>query len=446
MLSDRRHTRLISEFGGLKHSMPRLTAAFLIITLASIGMPALNGFVGEFLTMLGAFLWRPGFVVAAGLGVILSAVYMLWMFQRVYLGAVTHEENATLPDLRPREWASVLPLCALAIFMGVFPALFLRPMEPAVKRVVERMQSVQPVRVENTAAQPAKAEDGVIMPNLQIDAVVPMLCVTLGALAAMAGEALRGKGPRMPVGWFGIIGLVGAAVSAVILWNPTPEAFREDFGVIVADNFGLFVTLVLALVGILTIMFSSQVIHRDNLPAGEYYALLLFSIVGMMMMATATDLLVIFVALEILSLAVYVLTGIRREDQAGTEAAFKYFLLGAISSAFFLYGIAFTYGVTGSTRLAAITQYLSAQSMSGEPMVLIALGLLLVGFAFKISAVPFHMWTPDAYEGAPAIVTGFMSTGVKAAAFAAFARVFLSSFEPFRDLSAAGWVGRRSCR
>jgi NADH-quinone oxidoreductase subunit N len=270
------------------------------------------------------------------------------------------------------------------------------------------------------------------MVNLQIDAVVPMLCVTLGALAAMAGEALRGKGPRMPVGWFGIIGLAGAAVSAVILWNPTPEAFREDFGVIVADNFGLFVTLVLAVVGILTIMFSSQVIHRDNLPAGEYYALVLFSIVGMMMMATATDLLVIFVALEILSLAVYVLTGIRREDQAGTEAAFKYFLLGAISSAFFLYGIAFTYGVTHSTRLSAISQYLSAQSMTAEPMVLIALGLLLVGFAFKISAVPFHMWTPDAYEGAPAIVTGFMSTGVKAAAFAAFARVFLSAFEPFK--------------
>ena len=112
--------------------------------------PCPDGLGTEFLTMLGAFLWRPGFVVAAGLGVILSAVYMLWMFQRVYLGAVTHEENATLPDLRPREWASVLPLCAIAIFMGVYPSLFLRPMEPAVKRVVERIQSVQPVRVENS--------------------------------------------------------------------------------------------------------------------------------------------------------------------------------------------------------------------------------------------------------------------------------------------------------
>ena len=263
----------------------------------------------------------------------------------------------------------------------------------------------------------------------ELDAVVPMLCVTLAALASMAAEAFRGRGERMPIGLLGLVGLVGAAVSAVLLWDRNAEAF----GVIVADNFGLFVTMVLAAIGVLTILFSSQVLERDGLPSGEYYTLMLFSIVGMIMMATATDLLVIFVALEILSLAVYVLTGIRRDHLPGTEAAFKYFLLGAFSSAFFLYGIAFTYGVTGSTRLAAVGSYLSAQSMTDNPMILLALGLLLVGFAFKISAVPFHMWTPDAYEGAPAIVTGFMSTGVKAAAFAAFARVFLSAFEPFKD-------------
>ncbi|MGH9257688.1 MAG: NADH-quinone oxidoreductase subunit N, partial [Vicinamibacterales bacterium] len=130
------------------------------------------------------------------------------------------------------------------------------------------------------------------------------------------------------------------------------------------------------------------------------------------------------------------LTGIRRDDPRATEAAFKYFLLGAFSSAFFLYGIAFTYGLAGSTRLDRVGTYIAAQSMSDNPLILVALGLLLVGFAFKISAVPFHMWTPDAYEGAPAVVTGFMSTGVKAAAFAAFARVFLSAFEPF----SAEWV------
>jgi NADH-quinone oxidoreductase subunit N len=264
--------------------------------------------------------------------------------------------------------------------------------------------------------------------NNNLDAVVPMLCVTLAALASMGAEAFRDPEDRWPMGLLGIVGLIGAGVSAALLWNRN----AAGFGVIIADNFGLFVTFVLVVVGILTIMFSSQVVNRDGLPPGEYYALTLFAIVGMIMMATANDLLVIFIALEVLSLSVYVLTGINR-GVAGTEAAFKYFLLGAFSSAFFLYGIAFTYGVTGSTRLMAVAQALSSQAAASNPLILIALGLLLVGFAFKISAVPFHMWTPDAYEGAPAIVTGFMSTGVKAAAFAAFARVFLSTFEPFKD-------------
>jgi NADH-quinone oxidoreductase subunit N len=160
-----------------------------------------------------------------------------------------------------------------------------------------------------------------------------------------------------------------------------------------------------------------------------------------MLMASATDLLVIFLALEVLSLAVYVLTGLRRDSPVASEAAFKYFLLGAFSSAFFLYGIAFTYGVTGSTHLDRIGSVIAAQSLAPSAMQRLAAGLLLVGFAFKVSAVPFHMWTPDAYEGAPSSVTGFMSTGVKAAAFAAFARVFLSAFDPMRaDWGPVLWV------
>ncbi|MBI2188279.1 MAG: NADH-quinone oxidoreductase subunit N [Acidobacteria bacterium] len=259
------------------------------------------------------------------------------------------------------------------------------------------------------------------------NAIVPMVCVTLAALASMGAEAFRARGENLPIGGLGIVGLLGAAAAAVLLWDRN----AASFGVIVADNFGLFVTLVLVAVGVLTIMFSSPVVSRDGLPKGDYYALILFSIVGMIMMATANDLLVVFIALEILSIGVYVLTGIRRDDPRATEAAFKYFLLGAFSSAFFLYGIAFTYGLSGSTRLDRVGAFLAAQALSDNPLILVGLAFLLVGFAFKISAVPFHMWTPDAYEGAPAIVTGFMSTGVKAAAFAAFARVFLSAFEPF---------------
>jgi NADH-quinone oxidoreductase subunit M len=148
MLSDRRHTRLISEFGGLKAGMPRLTAVMLIITLSSIGLPGMNGFIGEFLIMLGAFKWDPRFVVIAALGVILSAVYMLWMFQRVFLGTVTNDHNQGLPDLSFREWAIVGPLAAAAILMGVFPNVFLKPMEPAVQRIVDRVQAVQPLQAE----------------------------------------------------------------------------------------------------------------------------------------------------------------------------------------------------------------------------------------------------------------------------------------------------------
>jgi NADH-quinone oxidoreductase subunit N len=255
-----------------------------------------------------------------------------------------------------------------------------------------------------------------------------MACVTAAGIAAMVAEAFRDPGERMPIAGLGAVGLVGAGIASLLLWNHN----TSSFGVVLADNFGLFVTWILIVVGLLTLAFSGPTIERERLPGGEYYALVLFALAGMMLMATATDLLVIFLALEVMSLAVYVLTGIRRDSPASTEAALKYFLLGAFSSAFFLYGIALTYGLAGSTHLDRIGRLIAAQAMAPTPMQLLALGLLLVGFAFKVSAVPFHMWTPDAYEGAPPSVTGFMSTGVKAAAFAAFVRVFLAAFEPLQ--------------
>jgi NADH-quinone oxidoreductase subunit M len=139
MLSDRRHTRLISEFGGLKSVMPRFVAVFMLVTLSSIALPGLNGFVGEFLILIGAFQWSRTITAFATTGVILSAVYMLWMFQRVNYGEVTNEKNRTLPDLTPREWAMMIPTVAMAIFMGVAPQVFLRPMAPAVNKVIERI-------------------------------------------------------------------------------------------------------------------------------------------------------------------------------------------------------------------------------------------------------------------------------------------------------------------
>jgi NADH-quinone oxidoreductase subunit M len=153
MLSDRRHTRLISEYGGLKAVTPRLVAAFLLITLASIALPTMNGFIGEFLILLGAFTWNHAWnhalTAVAATGVILSAVYMLWMFQRVNYGTVTNEKNRALPDLSPREWAMLVPTIAMCIFMGIFPNVFLRPMEPSVRKVVAMVTGTSTVAHNN---------------------------------------------------------------------------------------------------------------------------------------------------------------------------------------------------------------------------------------------------------------------------------------------------------
>jgi len=152
MLSDRRHTRLISEYGGLKKVTPHLVAAFLLVTLSSIGLPGLNGFVGEFLILLGAFRSSPTMAAFAATGVILSATYMLWMFQRVNYGTVTNPQNARLPDLQRREWATIAPVIAIAVLMGVFPNLFLRPIEPSVQRTLARIQRTATVRVQAAIA------------------------------------------------------------------------------------------------------------------------------------------------------------------------------------------------------------------------------------------------------------------------------------------------------
>jgi NADH-quinone oxidoreductase subunit M len=158
MLSDRRHTRLISEYGGLKNVTPHLVAAFLIITLSSIGLPGLNGFVGEFLILLGAFRWNPKMAAFAATGVILSAAYMLWMFQRVNYGPVTNEKNARLVDLRTREWFVIVPIIAMAILMGVLPNLFLKPIEPSVRRMLSQVQQgTTPARIEARAPSSDRA-------------------------------------------------------------------------------------------------------------------------------------------------------------------------------------------------------------------------------------------------------------------------------------------------
>jgi NADH-quinone oxidoreductase subunit N len=181
--------------------------------------------------------------------------------------------------------------------------------------------------------------------------------------------------------------------------------------------------------------------HREGIEPGEYYALILFATLGMMLMAAGSHLITIFLGLETMSVSVYILAGIMREDRRSVEAALKYFLLGAFATGFLLYGMAMIYGATGSLYLKEVASYITSQNLLRNPMLLMSLVFLTIGFGFKIASAPFHMWTPDVYEGAPTSITAFMATGVKAAGFAALVRVFFSALPAFRpDWTSIMWV------
>ena len=231
------------------------------------------------------------------------------------------------------------------------------------------------------------------------------------------------KPSRRSIGWLALVGVILAAVANG--WLLTQEA-TSNTGMIALDDFRVFTNFLLLLAAAFFVLISERYLENEGLQWGEVYVLVLLATVGMMVFAGANDLMVAFIGLEMLSVPVYVLTGINRRDPRSAEGALKYFLLGAFSSAFFLFGVALVYGATHTTVLPLIA---AAAATQGDNLLLIGgIGMLAVGFGFKVAAVPFHMWTPDAYEGAPAPVTGFMAAGVKAAAFAAFLRVFLTAF------------------
>jgi len=236
-------------------------------------------------------------------------------------------------------------------------------------------------------------------------------------------------GPGSSLGWLSLVGVLVAGSFNGWLYGVTEVGVTS---MVAVDRFRLFANWIFLIAAALSILISFSYVHRQRLQAGEFYGLVLLSTAGMMFMAGARDLMVIFLGLEVMSISVYALTAFNRRDRKSAEAGLKYFLLGAFSTGFFLYGIALTYGATGSTNVAEIAASVSAGSATGTLLVM-GVAMLAIGFAFKVSAVPFHMWTPDVYEGAPAPVTAFMSAAVKAAAFVAFIRVFLVAFDGAYD-------------
>ncbi len=234
--------------------------------------------------------------------------------------------------------------------------------------------------------------------------------------------------PRERKGWTTLLAALGLALTmGITLAQSGSEAAPGFGGMVVRDGFSTFLNALFLLTGLLGVAVSYGYNHRMGIARGEYYPLLLFSVVGMMLMAQAADLIVVFLALELLSIPLYVMAAFAYPKPQSEEAGLKYFLLGAFASGFVVYGIALAFGATGSTDLSQILASVSTGA-ADLPLLTAGAGLILVGFGFKVAAVPFHIWTPDVYQGAPTSVTAFMAAGAKAAGFAALLRVFGMAF------------------
>ena len=266
-----------------------------------------------------------------------------------------------------------------------------------------------------------------------IAGISPLIIVCITGIAVMLLEVSLSSKQRDFLAYVTIFGLLLSAVVAYFIWEDKLVAKHFIFNkMLLVDRFAFFFIMLFSVGGALTTLLSINYLKHRDMERGEYYALILFAIAGMIIMAMSTDLLVLFIGLEAMSISIYALACFIRREDRGIEAGLKYFILGAFSSGFLLYGIALIFGTTGSTNLQDIAVWIRStnaeQILSNNPLLLVGLCLLLTGFGFKIASVPFHMWTPDVYEGAPTPITGFMAVAVKAAAFAVLLRTLMFGF------------------
>jgi NADH-quinone oxidoreductase subunit N len=260
--------------------------------------------------------------------------------------------------------------------------------------------------------------------SIDLIALAPVIVLSVFAMMVLVVDLFGGRNKTLLV-FISLVGLLMTAISAFAK-NPIPAySFNDSY---IVDHLSLFFICIFTISSALAILLSVEYNEREGIRAGEYYALILFCTVGMILLASSTDMIMIFLGIEIVSICLYVLAGIRRDNLRSNEAALKYFLLGAFATGFLLYGMTMVYGSTGHTNLFKIAEVVQNQSAQSNPLLLMGLVLLIIGFGFKIASVPFHMWAPDVYQGAPTPITAFMAVGPKAAAFAAFFRVFAETF------------------
>lgn len=287
------------------------------------------------------------------------------------------------------------------------------------------------------------AEPPIRVPDVEYSALAPVLAPIVGALVMLLLSSLLR--PHPPKGTYALLSIGSGVVSLVASWllwfDVRDGGYQAVANAVVVDGFAVFMLVTIGVAVVLGALIADPYLRREGLDGPEYHVLMLLSASGGMTMAMANDLIVLFLGLEILSIALYVLAGFHRGRSESREAAIKYFVLGSFSSALFLYGVALTYGATGSTQLPEVGRFLAENVVVGNGVLLAGMALLLVGLGFKVAAVPFHAWTPDVYQGSPTPVTGFMAAAAKAAGFAGLLRLFFSTFATLRlDWQPVVWV------
>lgn len=270
------------------------------------------------------------------------------------------------------------------------------------------------------------------IPPTDLSLIAPLLIVVGWATALLLVDVFAiPAGRKKLTGYLAIVGLLVAGVAAVPLWNVGGSTFS---GMVVLDRYSLTLTWIFVLVGALSIAMALDYLPRHDIEQGEFYPLIMFAVAGMILLAQGTDLIVLFLGIEALSITLYILTGFAYPRLTSEEAAMKYLVLGAFAAGFFVYGIALIYGAAGTTNLFALRDFLSRQTFAPEDqtLMLAGVGMVLIAFSFKVALVPFHMWTPDVYEGSPTPVAAFMSVGTKGAALAALLRFLGISLAPLQ--------------
>lgn len=425
LLYERMHTRLISDFGGVATSMPIFTAFFVVFCLANVGLPGTSGFVGELMVILSAAKANLGIAAVAALTLVISASYTLSMVKRVFYGPINHEAVNGLKDADTFE-RGLLAIMALMIFaLGLYPEPLLKLMHASIHQLlgfvmISKLPGISEPSIMHTL-RPA-FHHLPSLPSVGLKGLMPEMCLSAGVSVLLLLSTMKSSRTGRIVG-------VGAGLvilmTMVLTWmgwgHPT---MAHVTGPYLIDAFAVKLKLFMQGTVLVCLIYADRYLHTFKMQRSEFYVLALLSLLGMMVMVSAGDLLLLFIGLELMSLPLYAMVCLRRDEGVCSEAAMKYFVMGALASALLLYGFSFLYGSTGSIEWQGIAKATHDAFGAGlDPNLAFALVFILVGLAFKLGLAPFHMWVPDVYEGAPTPVTMLIASAPKLAVFAALIRI-----------------------